>query len=173
MQVVIRGKDDVPNTGRLPDLRSAAQGLRLIDMPGPMRPPPPPASKANLSVQFPMQLGDPLRTPVPGQGPLASLVRGQSPKFSTCWQLAASICKPACLLKQTLPVIYYILLLRWPPLPFRQYLAQAICKHSKAEWAPKTHYLPRVYKPTLTLIGPCRIGTHKLVQQEALLLVYP
>ena len=99
MQVVIRGKDDVLNTGRLPDLRSAAQGLRLIDVPGPMRPPAPPASKANLlPVQFPMQFGGPLRPPVPGQAPLASLVRGQSPCSSVRLLATCSYFLQACLL---------------------------------------------------------------------------
>lgn len=75
LQVVIRGKDEVAKTGRLPDLRSAAQGLRLIDMPGAARPPAPLAAKSNNPVQFPMQFGGPPMLPVPGQSPLATLVR--------------------------------------------------------------------------------------------------
>ena len=73
-QVVIRGKDDVQNTGRLPDLRSAAQGLRLIDMPGSVRPPLQATSQPGLPVQFPMQFNAPPRPAQPGQSPLAALV---------------------------------------------------------------------------------------------------
>ncbi len=76
LQVVIRGKDDVQSSGRLPDLRSAAQGLRLIDMPGAARPPPPPFSQPGLPVQFPMQFNGPPRPVQPGQIPLAALVSG-------------------------------------------------------------------------------------------------
>ncbi|KAK9816047.1 hypothetical protein WJX74_007756 [Apatococcus lobatus] len=72
-KVVIRGKDDLLSTGQLPDLKSAAQGLRLIDMPGPMRPPAPSASKIKPPVQFPMQFGGPPQPSASGQTPLASL----------------------------------------------------------------------------------------------------
>ena len=74
LQVVIRGKDEVQQPGRLPDLRSAAQGLRLFDMPGAMRPSVPPAARPPLPVQFPMQINAPPRPAMPGASPLASLV---------------------------------------------------------------------------------------------------
>ncbi|KAK9868616.1 hypothetical protein WJX84_006947 [Apatococcus fuscideae] len=72
-KVVIRGKDEVQQPGRLPDLRSAAQGLRLFDMPGAMRPSVPPAARPPLPVQFPMQINAPPRPAMPGASPLASL----------------------------------------------------------------------------------------------------